>query len=69
MRKFMLTVTRRDPRLGDEEVIHEVMNLVFDHAVNQAKKWAKKGYWSSIYDVYGECIEEFYIREEELEAA
>jgi hypothetical protein len=66
MRKFQLVVTCGDPRLGDEVVVFEAKGVSWDSAWTTALKWAKKGYFGSVYDSDGECVDE--ARPVEMEA-
>jgi hypothetical protein len=68
LRKFQLVVTRRDPRLGDEKVVFEEEDIIWDKAWKLAQKWSKMGYWGSVYNLMGECVDEAR-PVEELDAA
>ena len=58
MKTYQLTVTLADPRLGDESVVFEQNGIDWDGARRRGEAWAKTGYWASIYDSNGECVDE-----------
>jgi len=68
LRKFQVVITESDPRLGDEKVVFEAQDIIWDVAWKLAKQWAKKGYFGSVYNLMGECVDEAR-PVEELEAA
>jgi hypothetical protein len=58
LRKFQVVITKSDPRFGDEDVVLEVQDVIWDVAWKLAQKWAKKGYFGSVYNLMGECVDE-----------
>lgn len=58
LRKFRIVVTVADPGLGDEKVEFEAQDVIWDVAWKLAEKWAKLGYWASVYNLMGECVDE-----------
>lgn len=57
---YQAVATVRDPRTDagmKEEPTHNVGNQSRTHAVQLAQKWARDGYWGSVYNQRtGECF-------------
>jgi hypothetical protein len=68
LRKFQVVATVADPRYGDEKVVFEVQDVIWDVAWKLAQKWSKMGYWSSVYNLMGECVDEAYPADLAMEA-
>lgn len=60
---YHAVATVHDPVTDDgmkETPPHEAENQVRERAIQLAQKWAKEGYWGSVYNqVTGECVDEF----------